>query len=178
MGRGDRCGETYLIERVERAERASRALLATPDDMVSDDLERELLATAGVRNIVLGRDEVRELILTSDMPPAVDVTYDLRDPSAWELIRDALACAIAPPGRMMRVIGAPTMGGGREIEVTVPEDPLRQAMLAYGLRVLVLSLVSLLVLLSHLLFSVVIVIGVITKEVTFTYCTLFGWTMM
>lgn len=133
--------ETYLIERMERAQIASLALLATPDDMVSEDLERELLATAGVRNIVLRRDEVRELILTSQMPPAVDVTYDLRDPGAWELIRDALACAIAPPGRMMRVIGAPTMGGGREIEVTVPEDPLRRAMLDYGLRVLALSLV-------------------------------------
>ncbi len=56
--------ETYLIERMERAQIASLALLATPDDMVSDDLERELLATAGVRNIVLRRDEVRELILT------------------------------------------------------------------------------------------------------------------
>jgi signal transduction histidine kinase len=33
------------------------------------------------------------------------------------------------------------MGGGREIEVTVPEDPLRRAMLDYGLRVLALSLV-------------------------------------
>lgn len=133
--------ETYLIERMERAQIASLALLATPDDMVSPDLERELLATAGVRNIVLRRDEVRELILTSDTPPAVDVTYDLRDPGAWELIRDALACAVAEPGRMMRIIGAPTMGGGREIEVTVPEDPLRRAMLDYGLRVLVLSLV-------------------------------------
>ena len=133
--------ETYLIERMERAQIASLALLATPDDMVSADLERELLATAGVRNIVLRRDEVRELILTSDMPPAVDVTYDLRDPAAWGLIRDALACAVAEPGRMMRIIGAPTMGGGREIEVTVPEDPLRRAMLDYGLRVLALSLV-------------------------------------
>jgi hypothetical protein len=133
--------EDYLIERMERAQIASLALLATPDDMVSAELEGELLATAGVLNIVLRRNEVRELILTSAMPPAVDMSYDLRDPGAWELIRDAMACALGPPGRVIRVIGAPTLGGGRAIEVTLPEDPLRRAMLEYGLRVLALSLV-------------------------------------
>jgi hypothetical protein len=133
--------EDYLIERMERAQIAALALLATPDDMVSAELEGELLATAGVLNIVLRRNEVRELILTSAMPPAVDMSYDLRDPGAWELIRDAMACALGPPGRVIRVIGAPTLGGGRAIEVTLPEDPLRRAMLEYGLRVLALSLV-------------------------------------
>ncbi|MFT7391184.1 MAG: signal transduction histidine kinase [Paracoccaceae bacterium] len=144
----------YLSERLERAQIASLALLATPDDMVSEDLENELLATAGVRNIVLRRNAVRELILTSAMPPAVDVTYDLRDPGWAELIVDAIGCAIAPPGRMLRVIGAPTLGGGEEIEVTIPEDPLRHAMMSYGLRVLALSLVISIITASLIVLSV------------------------
>lgn len=130
----------YLSERLQRAQLASLALLATPDDMVSPALEAELLRTAGVNAIVLRRDAIRELILTGDMPPPVDITYDLRDAGAWRLIRDALACALAPPGRMLRVIGAPTGGAGESIEVSLPEDPLRAAMMDYGLRVLVLSL--------------------------------------
>lgn len=132
--------ESYLTERLERAQIASLALLATPDDMVSEALENELLNTAGVSSIVLRRDAARELILSRITPPAVDANFDLRDPGAMTLIHDALLCAIAPPGRTLRVIGYPTGGGGQMIEVTLDEDPLREAMLAYGLRVLWLSL--------------------------------------
>ena len=56
--------EDYLSSRLERAQIASLALLAT-DGMIDDDLEAELLENAEVFNVVLRRDEVRQLILST-----------------------------------------------------------------------------------------------------------------
>ena len=82
--------EDYLLARLERAQIASLALLAT-DGMISEELEDELLRNAEVLNVVLRRDAVRQLILSSDGMPAVAASYDLRDPPAWMLMRDAMA---------------------------------------------------------------------------------------
>ena len=59
----------YLQNRLELAQLAALALLATPDEEVAPDLGKELLATADVLNVVLRRDDVRELMLESPMPP-------------------------------------------------------------------------------------------------------------
>jgi hypothetical protein len=66
--------EDYLLARLERAQIASLALLAT-DGMISEELERELLDNAEVLNVVLRRDAVRQLILSSDGMPAIAATY-------------------------------------------------------------------------------------------------------
>ena len=57
--------EDYLLNRLERAQIASLALLA--DDMLETELEEELLQNAGVFNVVLRRDELRQLVLSSPM---------------------------------------------------------------------------------------------------------------
>ncbi|TMV37980.1 sensor histidine kinase, partial [Thioclava sp. BHET1] len=59
--------EDYLLQRLERAQIASLALLAS-NGMVSDSLEKELLQNAGVLNVVLRRDSVRQLMLSSPIP--------------------------------------------------------------------------------------------------------------
>ena len=131
--------EDYLLARLERAQIASLALEA--DDMISPELERELLENAGVFNVVLRRDEVRQLALSSSLPSSIADTYDLRDPSAMVLIGDALRTLFAAEDRVIRVIGNPVQDGGLLIEVTMMEMPLRQAMLDYGRNILVLSAV-------------------------------------
>ena len=60
--------EDYLADRLERAQIASLALLA--DDMLETELEAELLENAGVYNVVLRRDEIRQLMLASPIPRA------------------------------------------------------------------------------------------------------------
>ena len=131
--------EDYLLSRLERAQIASLALLANA--MIDETLEAELLQNAEVLNVVLLRDSVRELILSSPMPAPVDQTYDLRDAPAFTLIRDALAVVFLPRDRVIRVIGDPVREAGLLIEITLPEAPLRVAMLEYGLRILLLSAV-------------------------------------
>ena len=129
--------QDYLNARLERAQIASLALEA--EDMISTELEAELLAMAEVYNVVLRRDEVRQLMLSSPVPQPVSATYDLRDPSAYELIRDAMSGLIDPKERVIRVLGTPVRNAGLMIEVTMSSTGLRMAMMDYGLRVLWLS---------------------------------------
>lgn len=133
--------EDYLLDRLERAQIASLALLATPDDMVAPELETELLANAEVLNVVLRRDEVRQLILSTPMPSEIYGTYDLREPSAFELIRDAMWNIVMTEEQVIRVIGTPVRGAGEVIEVTMQTGPLRAALIDYGIRILILSAV-------------------------------------
>ncbi|WP_299612546.1 sensor histidine kinase [uncultured Tateyamaria sp.] len=131
--------EEYLQNRLERAQIASLALLA--DDMIDSELEEELLENAGVFNVVLRRDEVRQLMLASPMPQPIDGTFDLREGTAPVLIRDALMRIVQTENQVIRVIGAPTREAGLLIEVTMETAPLRAAMIDYGIRILVLSAV-------------------------------------
>jgi signal transduction histidine kinase len=131
--------EDFLLSRLERAQIASLALLA--DDMIDADLEEELLLNAEVFNVVLRRDAVRQLVLSSPMPRPIDGTFDLRDPPAMLLIKDAVTRLLKSEPEVIRIIGAPVREAGLLIEVTMPTEGLRAAMLDYGLRILALSAV-------------------------------------
>ena len=144
--------EDYLLSRLERAQIASLALLA--DDMISPDLEEELLRNAEVYNVVLRRNEARQLILQSPVPQPIHATFDLRDPPAMELIRDAMARLWDREARVIRVIGNPVREAGLLIEVTMETSGLRLAMIDYGLRILALSAVISIFTASLLFFSV------------------------
>ncbi|ASM73351.1 MULTISPECIES: sensor histidine kinase [Roseobacteraceae] len=131
--------EDYLLSHLERAQIASLALLA--DDMLNPDLEKELLENAGVFNVVLRRNEARQLMLSSPMPQPIAATFDLRDASAMTLIKDALTRLVDTDQEVIRVIGAPVREAGLLIEVTMDAAPLRAAMVEYGIRILILSAV-------------------------------------
>lgn len=131
--------EDYLLSRLERAQIASLALLA--DEMIDEELEAELLRNAEVYNVVLRRDEVRQLMLSSPMPAPIDQTFDLRDRQASVLIMDAMARLFDPEPEVIRVIGAPVREAGLLIEVTIWTKDLRAAMIDYGLNILLLSAV-------------------------------------
>lgn len=131
--------EDYMLNRLERAQIASLTLLA--DDMIDADLEAELLRNAEVFNIVLRRDEIRQLVLSSPMPRVIVGTVDLRENSALMLIRDATRRMLTPDNEVIRVIGAPVRDAGLLIEVTMETAPMRAAMIDYGVRILLLSAV-------------------------------------
>lgn len=128
----------YLLSRLEKAQIAALSVLAS-DRMIAPELERELLANAGVYNVVLRRDEVRQLVLSSPIPQPIAATYDLRMAGPWTLIRDAMAAFLEPGPRMIRVIGNPVQQAGELIEITMDTGGLQAAMVDYGLRILALS---------------------------------------
>jgi signal transduction histidine kinase len=131
--------EDYLLLRLERAQIASLAVLA--DDMLDPALEQELLTNAGVFNVVLRRDEVRQLALSSPIPAPIQGTYDMRDPTGVTLIMDAFSSLWETENQIIRVLGNPVQEGGLLIEVTMETGPLRSAMIDYGIRILILSAV-------------------------------------
>jgi signal transduction histidine kinase len=107
--------------------------------MIDDELEYELLRNAEVLNVVLLRDATRQLILASDDMTPIAASFDLRDATAWTLIRDAMRRLATPENETIRVIGQPVNDAGLLIEITMPTEPLRMALIDYGLRILALS---------------------------------------
>ena len=131
--------EDYLMSRLERAQIAALAMLGEKE--VSVELQEELLQNAGVYNVVMRRDEARQLMLSAPIPSPISQTYDLRDASALELIRDALNSLVDTQPQVIRVIGEPVRMAGLLIEVTMETTELRSAMIDYGIRILWLSAV-------------------------------------
>jgi len=131
--------EDYLLRKLEKAQIASLALLA--DDMITMELEEELLENAGVFNVVLRRDQASQLVLSSPIPGPIEASYDLRMAGPWRLMGDAMARLARPGNQVIRVIGNPVREAGLLIEVTMETAPLRMAMIDYGLRILLLSAV-------------------------------------
>jgi signal transduction histidine kinase len=131
--------EEYLLARLERAQIASLALLAS-DGSIAGELAGELLENAGVYNVVLRRDAVRELILSTPIPGQIDTTYDLRNANAFGLMRDALDEMRRNDPRIIRVIGDPVQQAGLLIEITLDTANLQAELWEYGKRILLLSL--------------------------------------
>jgi signal transduction histidine kinase len=143
---------SWLGDRLTAAQLASLAAEAVPDGVVPATLRVELLKTARVRAVALKRSDQRKLVLSDDMPSQIDATYDYRASERpgglWSevtfrlrLIWDALAVFFAKQDRVIRVIGQPGMGAGEFIEVVLPEAPLKEAMMRYGLNILGLSVI-------------------------------------
>ena len=133
--------QDYLMDRVRRAEIAALAIKEAPDNMVSQQLEAELLDRAEVLNVVARREGTRQLMLQGEMPGPVSATYDLREPGILELMRDAILRLSDPSDGIIRVIAYAPADMGREMEITVRTAPMTTALRAYGLKILILSLV-------------------------------------
>jgi len=133
----------YLEERLERAYIASLVVLAAPNDMVTEEMERSLLAGAEVLNVVAYQDGRHVLILTVDRMPMLEGSFDLADASPLSLIGDALRRIATPGGDnvAIRVRGVPKTGEGMPLEIALDPRPLRAAMIEYGWRIFNLSLI-------------------------------------
>lgn len=132
--------DNWLKQRIHGAQIATLALEATPDQMVSEGLEQELLRNAEVYAVILHRDEARRLILTEKMPPDLDASYDLREEGPMDLIVEAFTTLFAQDGRTIRIIGMPRFEGGDFIEIVIDETPLRAAMFGFGRTIFWLSI--------------------------------------
>ncbi len=141
----------WLTDRLMAAQLASLAAEASPVGGVPQALQNELLRTAQVRSVALKRHDQRLLILQSEMPATIDRTYDLTMADGRGLgaatgarlaaIWDAISVFTGPGNRMLRVVGSPGGGAGDVIEIVLPEQPLKAAMMRFGLNILGLSVI-------------------------------------
>ncbi len=133
--------KNWLMERLAAAQIAAVAAEAIPGQQLPAEVRDELLRSAQVRAIAFKRDDARKLIMRSDMPERIDGHYDLLNQGPFGLIRDALAVYGSESGRFIRVVGQPGFGPGQFIEIVISEDPLKAAMIRFGLNILALSII-------------------------------------
>jgi len=132
----------YLQERLATAHVAVLALLATPNFMVSESLQAELMQHAGAYVVALTRpDGVKLMMRAKSGVPPIDASYDLAQRHFFGLIGDAFAALWQSGNRVIRVRGPSPKDPHAIVEVVVDEAPMRAALIDYSERVLALSIV-------------------------------------
>jgi signal transduction histidine kinase len=132
---------TYLEERSAAGYTAILALMATPNNMVSDELERELLNQAGAYVIGLRRPDGVKLMLGAEPPPPVDASFDLREGGFFMLIGDAFDTLFQRDNRVLRIVAPSPRHPQAIVEIVIDEAPMRMALIDYSYRILALSIV-------------------------------------
>lgn len=130
----------WLKSHLDSGYLAALALEATPDQMIPDDLEKELLSNAGIEAVILRREDRKLLLQRDDMPAKVDKDIHLTDFSIPMALMEGLSTLLQTGDRVLRVVGMPSMAPDFEIEVLVHEKSLTDAMRNFGWRVFGLSL--------------------------------------
>jgi signal transduction histidine kinase len=142
----------WLNDRLTASYVSALAADAVPERNVPPALRNELLRTALVRAVAIRRDGQRRLVIPPVTEITVDAHYDLRDVSAiiggspslstrLGQIKDALAVFFAADDRNIRVVGLLGPRYDDIIEIVMPEEPLRRAMVSYALNILWLSII-------------------------------------
>ena len=131
----------YLQERIAAAHLASLAVQGPPEGTITKPRLRELLDHARSHGVVLRRQASKALMLSGDMPPRVDDTYDLRRTEFFSLIWEALMVLAGENNRVIRVIAPSPKSPGVLVETIIDEAPMRMEMFDYSKRILLLSIV-------------------------------------
>ncbi len=133
--------KVYLEERIAAAHIATLALKATPDEMVSAELELELLSHAGAYVVELYRPGAPgELMLGPIVPPRIDAEFDLREGSFFGFIDEAFTTMLQDRNRIILVRGNSPKEPETLVEIIINEWPMRVLMVDYSERILALSI--------------------------------------
>jgi len=131
----------WLKTRIAQAEIAALAAEAAPGQIVDSDLRSTILKGAGVEAVSITQGDKRQLVLRNDHPEMVEEDFDLRGGMYYTTILPALTVVLQSHDRIIGVTDKPPAMTGDTIAIALHEWPLRDAMLDFGLRVLVLSFI-------------------------------------
>jgi signal transduction histidine kinase len=141
----------WLNDRLTAANVAALAAEAVPGRTVPPALRNELVRTALVRAVAIRRGGARRLVLPPVSEITIDAHFDLRPPPRLTFaedisqrisqIRDATAVFFARDDRIIRVVGLLGPRYDDVIEIVLPEEPLKRAMVRYGLNIVYLSII-------------------------------------
>jgi signal transduction histidine kinase len=131
----------YLNQLIESGTLAALALDATPDNMVTEEVKRQLLNNARVDAVVLVEANKPKRALLN-IPPRPDMpTFNLMERGALGFIWDALTAMTRDGPYYTRVGGESMRLPHAMVWIVVDELPMRLAMYGYAGRMLVLSLI-------------------------------------
>ncbi len=130
----------YLQEKVDGAYQAILTARAAPGGEMSGELESELLGYVGVSSIALKMERASYLVL--GRPEPVSASYDLSRGAVPRLLLDTFGALSGPDDAMVLVTGRPRrVEGDIRLELVLSAGPLKHEMIAFGWRVLGLSIV-------------------------------------
>ena len=131
----------WLKARISQAEIAALAAEAAPDQILNDELRTEILKGAGVVAVSLQKGEARRLMLRNNENTEVEASFDLRPGRYYLTVGEAFTAMFRSGDRIISVTDFPPNMSGDLIEVALHEEPMRDAMVRYGLNILLLSIV-------------------------------------
>jgi len=129
----------WLKGRVHDAELASLAVKAAPAGVVSNRMEGELLAGAGVKSVAVSTDGVRRLLLQGPYLTRTPELVDLRQQTFADWLAAPFSTLARGEPLTLRVVDRLQFSEGDFIEILVDEAPLKSDLTAYMLRVLGVS---------------------------------------
>jgi signal transduction histidine kinase len=131
----------YLEQLIESGTLAALALDATPDNMVTDEVKRQLLNNARVDAVVLVEPNKPKRALLNIAPRPDMPTFNLKERGSLGLIWDALATMTRDGAYYTRVGGESMRLPHAMVWIVVDELPMRIAMYGYSGRVAALSII-------------------------------------
>lgn len=131
----------YLGQLIESGTLAALALDATPDNMVTEEVKRNLLTHARVDAVVLVEPNKPKRALLNIEPRPTMPSFNLKEEGALRLIWDALAAMANDGSRYIRVGGESMRLPSAMVWIVADEQPMRLAMYGYASRILVLSII-------------------------------------
>ncbi|MDA8870769.1 HAMP domain-containing histidine kinase [Rhizobiaceae bacterium] len=132
---------TWLARHFNTGEAASVALEQLMPEDTSGAFANQLLDLTQTEMIVVRRDGMSRVLVSRSMPRDVDATVVLREPGRVQAvgsITEAFATLLSDGSRTIRIVG-PMQSREGELELVLPEAPLREAMLSYAGNVLLIS---------------------------------------
>lgn len=133
--------KSYMEESIAKAHLAMIAVGSLKSDMVSRDLEQELLFYTNTYGIVLNLTDQRMLMVGDTMPPKVDLDVDLSDDSFFGWVEGAFSALSQSENRVLRIMGPSPKNPEIGVEIITDEAPMRMAMIDFSWRILGLSIV-------------------------------------
>ena len=141
---------SWLNDRLTAANVAALAAEAVPGRNVPPALRNELTRTALVRAIAIRRGGARRLVLPPVTEISIDEHFDLREPPSLTVgqdlarrisqIGDAIDVFFAADDRVIRIVGYLGPRFDDVIEVVLPEEPLKRAMVSYATNIVFISI--------------------------------------
>lgn len=134
--------DNWLNDRLRIGIVAARVIDAVPDVMnIPKMVTDNLLKSAGATAIAYRRGGRSQLIELDNTPmPRAAITADMRKDNPMSLIMGAVDTLVNGGDRTLRIIGSTGDDDGSEVEVLMPEAPLKSEMLVYSRNIALISL--------------------------------------
>jgi len=130
----------WLQDRVQAARLVVIGVEVAQDMMVSEDVARQMLETAGIKAVRINRDGISEIVLPAPLARGDNALVDLRNPSFSNNIIGTCDSLLLRQPTYLRVIDHIGVNKNDFIEVMVLEADFRKELIEFSIRTFWVSL--------------------------------------